>query len=839
MFRKAGWLVFVAWVVFPIESVLGSTPRFVAPTNERELARRVEQLRAAYAPFLRSLPEPLPAPDRVSLNGPWRFTFEVKDPPRKTNAIPPAPPWYTVDFDDSAWETTTVPEWRYRTRGHDNAFDVDKVDKWLGYRGDRQTSQICWYRRTFTAKKPAAGKRLWLCFDGVDWEAHVYLNGRLLGKHRIYYEPFRFDVTDKIRPGSNTLAVRVVDGHEFGEPMTYWATFPDIRAKCQRYTPDRSQSIPGNLPIGYHCGTGFGIWRDVYLEQTGPVRVDAVFVRNDLSDGQARVRVELDSDAARSVRLAVQLLPENFEGQVYEKRLSAELRSGANVVTTTIPMPNAKVWSPETPYLYRCRVWVQVDGQRSDARDVLFGCRSFRLAQPKARSAGHSKSAGGKSSASGPATGSTDLPEAMFLLNGRPCYLRGTNIQGLNAYAYWGQRERLIHTVLLLKAGNFNAVRACQHVQMPEVREVLDRLGMMSEQDQGGGCHGKLPDGIRRKPHIQTGRVLARVTYNNPGVVLICFGNEHRFDTEPIVRAVLEVDPQRVVKPISGRFFHKQTPLKLPRELLPNVIDDGHTYAGWYGKVIPQTWGYPPPVSGGDQRMVTIGEFGAEALDSYETMKTYPPQFAPPPPNADTLWACSQVEKHDVRQLVGLGRDPKNLAEYIEASQNYQEALVADRAIQMRLLARKVAGYFHFHFLDVVPVFWPKAIVSHDHRPKKAYYQLAQINQPVVALPRLSGQRPDSMTIWVANDLPEAFADATVRWTIRVGEQVLLSGQAQTDVPGLNAVQVQTVDLRPVTQEHSVFDLVLTLLDRQGRVVSRYQRQVRCVPKSLLKSRKR
>jgi len=90
-----------------------------------------------------------------------------------------------------------------------------------------------------------------------------------------------------------------------------------------------------------------------------------------------------------------------------------------------------------------------------------------------------------------------------------------------------------------------------------------------------------------------------------------------------------------------------------------------------------------------------------------------------------------------------------------------------------------------------------------------------------------------------ANDLPEAFADATVRWTIRVGEQVLLSGQAQTDVPGLNAVQVQTVDLRPVTQEHSVFDLVLTLLDRQGRVVSRYQRQVRCVPKSLLKSRKR
>ncbi|HID22071.1 MAG TPA: hypothetical protein EYP14_06680, partial [Planctomycetaceae bacterium] len=96
-------------------------PRFDAPGDAAELAKRVADLRAAYAPFLRSLPPKLPAKNRVSLNGQWRFAFEVKDPPRDTKAVPPAPPWYTVDFDDSPWETTTVPEWRYRTRGHDNA----------------------------------------------------------------------------------------------------------------------------------------------------------------------------------------------------------------------------------------------------------------------------------------------------------------------------------------------------------------------------------------------------------------------------------------------------------------------------------------------------------------------------------------------------------------------------------------------------------------------------------------------------------------------------------------------------------------------------------------------
>jgi len=800
-------------------------PLFKAPRNLKEHTERVEKLRAYYAPYLRSLPAKLYLRRRTSLNGEWKFAFEVKDPPRRTKAVPPAPAWYTDAFDDSAWETTSVPEWRYRTRGHDNAYDLKTLDKWLGYRGDKATSQICWYRRTFNAHRPASDRRLWLCFDGVDWEAWVYLNGRLLGKHRAYYEPFCFEVTDKIRSGRNTLAVRVIDGREYGEPTTYWATFPDIRARRQRYTPNRSRSIKGNLPIGYHVGTGFGIWRDVYLEETGRVRIDAIFARNDLSDGNCRVKVELDSDKARRIELKVEIIPENFKGRSYRTSVACEAREGFSCLSVSVPMPGTEIWTPLTPRLYRCRVTVSDVRGLIDGKDVLFGCRSFTLA----RSRGASGEAG---------RSQVGLPDGMFLLNGKPCYLRGTNIQGLNAYAYWGQTEKLIHAVLLLKAGNFNVVRSCQHVQMPEVRELLDRLGMMSEQDQGGGYHGSLPDGIRREQHIHTGRVLARVTYNNPGVVLLTFGNEHLFDAAPIVRAVLEVDPQRIVKPISGRPGSGRRSWDLPRELWRNAIDDAHTYAGWYGRIKPQTWGYPLPVreqAGGPRRMKTIGEFGAEALDGYETMKNYPPQFAPPPPDTDTLWACSQVQKHDIKQLVGLGRDPKNLLEYIEASQNYQEALLSDRTIQMRLAARDIAGYFHFHFMDVVPAFWPKAIVGHDHRPKKAYYQLAQINQPVVVLPRFSGKRPDAMAVWVANDLNVRFEGAVVRWSVRCADTVLLQGEEKLNVPPLNAVRGRALDLKPVARKYRDCYVQFALVDSKGNLISEYERHLRFVPESLLR----
>ncbi|MCX7045933.1 MAG: discoidin domain-containing protein [Candidatus Sumerlaeota bacterium] len=920
-----------------------TAPRFVAPVNQKELDERVSELRKQCEPFMRSLPKSLPARERTALPAEWKFTFEAKATP-KTEGVPPAPAWQGADFDDARWEKTTVPEWRYRTRESDSAIDPSAIAHWAWKSTTDDT--ICWYLTTLRAKPAPAGKRLWLCFDGVDWEAQVWLNGELLGSHRVYYEPFRFDVTGKIK-SENTLAVRVIDGRSYGEPMTYWAVFPDIRAADQRYTPDRARSIRGNLPIGYHAGTGFGIHRDVYLEQSGSVLAAEVFARNDLSDGQAHLKVELDSDAARAAEIKVELLPENFVGLAYEKTLRCELPKGASAQKMTIPMPDAKVWSPESPNLYRCRVTVK----DSDAKDALFGCRSFSVVQRdkptttllpvysfkpvKARwlrifgrgsdatewnaisevdcasilrgkeNVSASKSGKGyppeyaldgkpetqwaeqgrdewiqfklndaiefdrvtigwfaadirrwdfdllisndgkewtklayEAVASAAAQKSGELPNGMLMLNGKPVYLRGTNVAGLNCYSYWGEREELLHTLLLLKAGNFNIVRNCQHVQFPEVREMFDRAGMMSEQDQGGGYRGSIDMGIRREQHIHTGTVLARQCYNNPGVVLLTFGNEHHFDTEPILRAALAEDAQRVFKPISGRFTHSGgKPLILPDELWKRVIDDGHPYSGWYGGQSAQTWKNCQLFT--QSRMVTLGEFGAEGLDAYETMRDrYPPQMKPPAPDADTLWAASQVQKQDVRQITGFGRKPIALAEYIEASQNYQEAVLSDKVIGMRLSPRSIAGYFQFHFIDVVPAFWPKSIVSNDHRPKKAYYQMAQLNQPVVAVPQLTGARPDAMRLWIANDLSEPFPGATLRWTVSSEGKSLLEGEKKLDVPPLNAVASEQIDLSGVAAKHPSFDVTLSVADAQGRLISRYQRTVRSVPEELLEKKK-
>jgi preprotein translocase subunit SecG len=218
------------FIFLAFELTAFAEPRFVAPDNETELKERLKDLREEYAPYLRSLPEKVDVRKRTSLNGHWKFTFEVKDPPKQDTPPPPAPKWFGIDFNDSTWETTTVPEWRYRTVGHDNSYnrEVDQVE----ITGDnRNTSNICWYRRSFETDKPKDNERLWLRFDGVQWEAQVYLNGEFIGSHRVYYEPFGFDVTDKINAGENTLAVRVINGKVYGEPVWAWTLFPDIRAE--------------------------------------------------------------------------------------------------------------------------------------------------------------------------------------------------------------------------------------------------------------------------------------------------------------------------------------------------------------------------------------------------------------------------------------------------------------------------------------------------------------------------------------------------------------------------------------------------------------------------------
>ena len=748
------------------------------------------------SPYLRSLPTPTPAPPRQRLSGTgWlrRYEFKGLQPPADHGI----PDWSAPALDTTGWEPCEVPEWNYSGEGR-----------------AQPHSAILWYRNTFHALPAAGPQRQWLVFDGVDWLAEVWLNGHKLGSHRVYHEPFRFEITGLTR-ATNVLAVRVTSGMAFGEPAAYWSVFPMPRTRDNtpgRYTRDRAASTANHLNGDPHFGDGHGIHRDVWLETTGPVRLDEIFARATDERRTTRLRLEMDSAVAAPVTIRLQILPENFNRRsAYEKALAYTLAAGTNVVEAVVPTPGLMEWTPDDPRLYRCVVTIQPaarDGLlKPEVGSVLFGTRSFHIvtAADQGRFPG--------------------FQEGTFLLNGQPFFLRGANIQGLNALWLWGEREHLLDVLLYLKAANFAGVRSCQHACFPEVLDLLDRLGVLSQQDQG--CRGLLSPDVG--PQLtDAARALARETYNHPGVVLLSFANECNFDPTPQVAAAVAADPDRVLNPICGlRSGGDVSPAAgrgdfphLPASLWDNVITSIHPYLGWYGRV-GTLWDLAQHYS--PDRMILIGEYGGEALDAYATMRDhYPLSFGETPAaDADALWGNVQVAKRDRRQLIGFrGRAPSNLGEYILASQTFQADQLTELTRSWRLNPRRVAGYFQFHFMDVLPANWPKSILSHDFTPKLAYFAMAQLNQPVVPLCEIG---PDGRTaiLWVANDLPQALPRHRLKWRFSASDR-LLSGQATLDVPASDVRQSATVPLDTFPDETDSLAVDLQLLSPKGSVVSRY-----------------
>jgi hypothetical protein len=180
-----------------------------APTTLEEVRARVEQLRSGYRPYLRSLPK---APDvraRPELGGTWRSRFELA---QAADSVRPSPPdWWRVDLDDSDWQEVTVPEWRY-------GMETGKEK--------RPVSCILWYRTVFEGARPPSGRRVFLVFGGVDWEAEVWLNGTFLGRHKGHCEAFRFEsFCNKEQPGSACCACcawRAPNHGQFSYTPSHW-----------------------------------------------------------------------------------------------------------------------------------------------------------------------------------------------------------------------------------------------------------------------------------------------------------------------------------------------------------------------------------------------------------------------------------------------------------------------------------------------------------------------------------------------------------------------------------------------------------------------------------------
>ena len=131
-----------------------------------------------------------------------------------------------------------------------------------------------WYRKSFEIPAEKLSERTFICFGAVDFKTTVYINGREVGKHSGGYTSFRFEITDYITEGINTVIVNAVD---------------DTRSFLQG---TGKQSDKRNSYGCFYTRTT-GIWQTVYLEHTPKEYIKNFKITPDAANGSVGISAEL------------------------------------------------------------------------------------------------------------------------------------------------------------------------------------------------------------------------------------------------------------------------------------------------------------------------------------------------------------------------------------------------------------------------------------------------------------------------------------------------------------------------------------------------------------------
>ncbi|MBS7654491.1 DUF4981 domain-containing protein [Candidatus Bathyarchaeota archaeon] len=376
------------------------------------------------------------SPWLLTLNGEWKFKL-YENP----NLVPEG--FYAPDYDAESWDVILVPS-NWQMYGYDKPIYVNVR---YPFHADPPRVPHDWnpngiYRRTFTIPNDWFGKQVFLVFDGVDSAFYVWINGQMVGYSEDSRLPAEFNITRYIKPGENTLAVKV------------------LRWSDGSYLEDQDMFRLS------------GIYRDVYLYCTPNIHIRDFFVRTifdgNYQDATLKVRVNVrnySNEISKLNILEIKLF--NHEGlPVLDEPIISHFggirpKSEA-VLEVERKVSRPRKWSAEDPYLYT--LLFTLKNERGEIIEVESCHVGFRQIEIK----------GGR-----------------ILVNGVPIYLKGVNRhEHDDVRGHAVTVESMEKDIILMKRFNFNAVRTSHYPNHPAWYDLCDKYGIYVIDEANIECHG-------------------------------------------------------------------------------------------------------------------------------------------------------------------------------------------------------------------------------------------------------------------------------------------------------------------------------------------------------------
>ena len=380
-----------------------------------------------------------------SLNGQWEFAFSknVMSRPEK---------FYEESFDASGFDKIMVPghielagydkiryiNTMYPWEGkeyHRGAYSMESTGKEAGMFSEAEYNPVGSYIKRFDLNETMCGKRIHICFEGVEEAMYLWLNGQFVGYAEDSFTPSEFDLTPFIREKENVLAVQVhkMSTAAFLEDQDFFRFFGIFRNVTLKALPDAHME---------------DVWFQPVLNQ-------------DNSSGKVSVIMKVTAPEKQNVDARFVLT--DREGTVItEKCLQLQGRDGIFTGTIHTDVQNIKLWDNHSPYLYHA--CVELIEEKGGVLEVVPYDIGFRR---------------------------LEIIDKVIYLNGKRLVITGVNRHEWNPKTgrCIGMQEMTADIDCMLR-NNINAVRTCHYPDQIPWYYLCDKAGIYVMAETNLESHG-------------------------------------------------------------------------------------------------------------------------------------------------------------------------------------------------------------------------------------------------------------------------------------------------------------------------------------------------------------
>jgi beta-mannosidase len=717
----------------------------------------------------------LPSPVEISTG--WQLQDSAKVAQAGADIASP-------DFRPEGWQAATVPGTVLTSLVKDGVYPEPLYGE--NNRPDKIPETLCrasyWYRTEFSVPRAFKGKQIWLNFDGVNYAAEVWVNGKDIGAIKGAFTRGTFEVSALVTPGKKAvLAVLISPQPHPGVP--------------HEHTLANGMGANGGITAidgpTFLCSMGWdwipairdrntGIWRKVFLSATGPVTIKNPLVTTELSlpdyktaDITLQVTVQNVTDKAQKGVLKGDFGEVSFAVPVEIKASSAQLISldPTNVPALRVNQP--KLWWPNgygPQNLYTLHLNFEIAGKLSDRQDVNFGIRKISYSVP-------------------------DSENLTLSVNGVRVFCKGGD-WGMDEALKRIPRERLEAEIRMHQIANYTIIRNWVGQSTTEdFYDMCDKYGILlwDEFFQPNPSDGPNPEDL--DTYVANVREKILRYRNHPSIAVWCARNEgfppKNIDDE-LRKMMAELEPVRLYQPSSTS---------------GHGVNSGGPYSSGHS---PRTY-----YDFGEAFKTEIGSASIPTLESIQGMM----------PAKDWESINDDWAEHDLAKGASGGTEIHktiedrygaiaNLADFVRKAQllNYEtfRAIYEGREAKM---FHPSTGVIIWMSNPAQPSFvWQ--IYHHDLEPNSSLFGAKEACEPVhILLNEKDGN------LMVVNNHPDALTEAKARIAFynldgsRVAEREI----------AVQAAPSATTDLGPLALPDNltpVYFVKLELLTAEGKVLS-------------------